>query len=203
MLEDEIEDEGDEKKVRKLHKSNPIIRYLQRLFITRKKMYKSLEIESNYYEPALIPVREDFRGFVKVFLNEETRDKYKELPKSASTLLYYIFENININSDEIYLHRSVVLRKTGMVIDTYNKARKHLIENEWIFESEIQNMYFINLSRFCKGRAEDIVQKVDEEEIRKEMLLERKGYDENKEERNKRAKEHLDNLKPEDHGRRD
>ena len=104
--------------------------------------------------------RKDSRLYVKVF-----PEFYSVMPKlSASAikvLFEFVFMNLEINNDMIYICSEDIIGKLKMSKRNYYFAINSLVKNGVLIpKKHTNNFFFINLAFFCNGNAINIYDKV-------------------------------------------
>lgn len=152
------------------------IRVLQKYLVARNKTRMGIDIDGDgYLDYIEIPVRNDFRPFIKLFVSKETAKAMANLKQSSMILLYHIMCKVPINKDIVRLVSREAIEATGLAVSTYDKAKKQLINEEWIFRvaGDDPTLYFINLMRFAKGSVEQIVREYDIKDAVDKVLRDR------------------------------
>jgi hypothetical protein len=178
------------------------IRFLQRYLVTikRERVGKKIYENDDYMEYLDVPVRNDFRPFVKLFINNSTARAINKLKQSSMSLLYHIMYQIPLNGNKIRLNSRAACEATGLAMSTYDKAKKQLIKDEWIFrvKDDDPTLFTINLERFAKGSVERIIKEYDIKDLIDKVLRDRlkeQWTQEKAEKWKEEGKEYLEALK--------
>lgn len=101
-------------------------------------------------------ILEDNSKFIKVFLDSGALLDFITLSKTAQKILVHIIENIEYNKDFVYVYNYKLIKEIGLGATSVSLGKKELLENQWIFNSEDNNKYWINLCYICLGDREEI-----------------------------------------------
>jgi len=101
----------------------------------------------------------DSSEFVKFYLDADGINELIELSLGAQRIVAYLLKKLKFNEDTVYLSNIECSNNIGMDRWTYHKAMRELLDREWLFLSEYNNIYFINLCFVCKGNREDMYNK--------------------------------------------
>jgi hypothetical protein len=177
------------------------IRILQKYLVARNKTRMGVDIDGDgYLDYIEIPVRNDFRPFIKLFINKETAKAIANLKQSSMVLLYHIMCQVPLSKDIVRLNSREATEATGLAMSTFDKAKKQLINEEWIFrvKGDDPTLYFINLMRFAKGSVEQIVREYDIKDAVDKVLRDRlkeKWTEEKSKKWKEQGREYLEELK--------
>src|SRR5687768_10990523 len=104
MILDDDSDEGDKSEDIRLverYDIDPSIQALRKLFARKgiKRIQITLDERVNHYEAIEVPIREDYRKFIKLFYSIDTEKAINKLNHSSFKLLYYIMKNLKFDSN--------------------------------------------------------------------------------------------------------
>ena len=104
-------------------------------------------------------VRKDDRLYVKVF-----PEFYRVIPKLSSSaikvLFEFVFMNLEMNNDIVYICSEDVISKLNISKRNYYSSLNNLIANKVLIpKKHTNNFFFINLAFFCNGNSVNICDK--------------------------------------------
>lgn len=80
----------------------------------------------------------------KLLKSAKNRQKVGKLLPAAKALLIYIMFQVEQNQDFVIIDKKEFMNENKISLNTYKHALNQMIEQRFIKESEIKNVYFIN-----------------------------------------------------------
>jgi len=89
--------------------------------------------------------------------------KTMSLSKQATKLLCYILaERIEQGKTSFFYFREIANKVTGIQLNNLTIALRELIDNEFIYKSNVRNEYWLNIEYFSKGNRAKICEEFNE-----------------------------------------
>jgi len=149
------------------YKYNPSVELVGHLLKETKRTIRTNKVRIGKIEGKLTKIATDDREyvyqddskFIKVFLDSDALNEFIDLSSSAQKVLCSIIKTMKYNEDFVYVYNHSLLKDTGLSDTSISLGKKELLEKEWLFKSDVNHMYWINLCYICIGNRDEIYRK--------------------------------------------
>lgn len=108
------------------------------------------------YHKKNIKIRKDTRKYIKIFQDAESLKRMLLLTTTAQRVLHFILNKMDTHGLSIYIFSNQFTKELDISRQSLSTGLKELLDNGWIFKSDVKKMYWINLYYMCKGSMEDV-----------------------------------------------